>query len=534
MDDSKPPQPASTPSPSPSPSPSPPSPSKSLRTRPLRLINATTRVFDPDATRTSPYAILSHTWGQQKEEVLYRDVRNGVAQQKSGCAKIDGTCKQADQDSLELIWVDTACIDKESSSELDEAINSMYAWYQGAAVCYVLLSDVPGGFTFSVNSQLDGEQDESNRVQITESLRASRWFTRGWTLQELLAPTKVEFFARDWSFLGTLSDLLPFIAEITGIPTPVLAKEKPLAECSTAQKLSWASARETTRPEDAAYCLFGMLDVQMPLLYGETMQKAFLRLQAASLTKPRDLSILAWDQVDDERRTHLLASSPRDFRGCGAVALERRVSQPAEYWATNLGLKGTLSVLDLADLEGQSGRVLVSLECHYEDAPEETLGLHVVADGSLPTCDSLTVSVCAVGKPTGSLSTLSRLGRINFFEYADTRRMDMTILTEGSEVTTTRSPGGHNAKSFVVPLQPPLETATVWGSPRKARLFGGPPSPYVAVHLPIRPSDQSGHAAPAMPSTMTRYPATGRMAKWTSHDSPLLAHMGTVWGDTVR
>lgn len=110
-----------------------------------------------------PYAILSHTWGPSKDEVTYHDLLNGTGRNKMGYCKLEFCRKQAEQDRLQYFWVDTCCIDKTSSAELSEAINSMYSWYQAAEVCYAYLADVPSNNTFS----------------------CSRWFTRGWTLQEL-------------------------------------------------------------------------------------------------------------------------------------------------------------------------------------------------------------------------------------------------------------------------------------------------------------------------------------------------------------
>lgn len=174
-----------------------------------------------------------------------------------------------------------ASVDHSNNSEITEAINSMFDWYAGAQVCYALLSDVDTSSHVSL--------DQHNAV---EQLRESRWFTWGWTLQELLAPVSVRFFASDWGAIGSRESLLQVLAEIIGIDGAVLAQKKPLSECSVAQKLSWASRRQTTRAEDLAYCLLGIVDVKMPLLYGEG-QSAFRRLQEEILKGSSDLAVLA-------------------------------------------------------------------------------------------------------------------------------------------------------------------------------------------------------------------------------------------------
>ena len=202
-----------------------------------------------------PYAILSHTWGQDYEEVIFEDIENGTGRRKSGYAKIQFCGTQARKDNLQYFWVDTCCIDKSSSAELSEALNSMFRWYRIATKCYVYLSDVSIGCP----SQ-------------------SRWFTRGWTLQELLAPPSLEFFSCEGKLLGDRKSLEPQIHEKTGIAIGAL-QGRPLSEFSIPERISWAAKRETTIEEDQAYCLLGIFDICMPVLYGEGMERAFRRLR---------------------------------------------------------------------------------------------------------------------------------------------------------------------------------------------------------------------------------------------------------------
>ncbi|RTE68478.1 Vegetative incompatibility protein HET-E-1 [Fusarium euwallaceae] len=215
-----------------------------------------------------PYAILSHTWGA--EEVSFKDLMDVTGQDKLGYDKIWFCGKQALRDGLQYFWVDTCCIDKSNSTELQEAFNCMYRWYRDAAKCYVYLSDV--------SRPASDANDNSGRQQWMPAFRNSRWFTRGWTLQELIAPASVEFFSKEGTKLGNKNSLEEPIRETTAIPPDAL-RGSPLPNFSVSQRMSWIKRRNTTRDEDKAYSLFGIFDVQMPLLYGEGREKAFKRLQ---------------------------------------------------------------------------------------------------------------------------------------------------------------------------------------------------------------------------------------------------------------
>jgi Heterokaryon incompatibility protein (HET) len=215
-----------------------------------------------------PYAILSHTWGT--EEVSFRDLMDGTGKDKAGYDKIRFCGEQAQRDGLQYFWVDTCCIDKSHGVEVQEAISSMFRWYRSAAKCYVYLSDV---------STMKRKASDRLPIYTWESaFRSSRWFTRGWTLQELLAPDLVEFFSCERVRLGDKRTLERQISEITGIPITAL-RGTPLFQFNVDHRLLWARNRQTTHEEDKAYSLFGIFNIHMPLLYGEGAERAFMRLR---------------------------------------------------------------------------------------------------------------------------------------------------------------------------------------------------------------------------------------------------------------
>jgi hypothetical protein len=214
-----------------------------------------------------PYAILSHTWGD--EEVHYDDVIHKRGMTKAGYAKILFCARQAAADGLQYCWVDSCCINKSDYSEHSEAINSMFRWYQDAERCYVYLVDVSS----------DGRDGTSDSIEGWElAMRRSRWFTRGWTLQELIAPNYVEFFSKEMNCLGDKTSLEKMLHQTTGIPIEVF-RTRSLVDYGVEQRLSWAAKRQTTREEDMAYCLIGILNTHLPLLYGEGKENAMNRLR---------------------------------------------------------------------------------------------------------------------------------------------------------------------------------------------------------------------------------------------------------------
>ena len=276
------------------------------------------------AEPTEDYAILSHTWGD--DEVLFQDMKDlAVAKTKKGWRKIELTCRQARAHGLTWAWVDTCCIDKTSSAELSEAINSMFRWYEMSTRCYAFLEDVLSETAWPERS---GEET-MGKAGLT-AFGESRWFTRGWTLQELIAPWELEFFDRDWKSLGDRTRLCDEIHRITLIDRRIfgprssvdLPRLTHLAYVPAARKMSWASSRHTSRAEDQAYCLLGLFDVHMPLLYGEGAVKALFRLQEEISNKHNDLSLFAWSEMFHRsawRVEGLFATSVAQFRECGNI-----------------------------------------------------------------------------------------------------------------------------------------------------------------------------------------------------------------------
>lgn len=237
----------------------------------MRLLKSDSRgklslTDDLDHT-TYPYAILSHTWGPLHSEVLYSDIQFPSDKNKEGFEKIQFCAKQAGIHGLTYFWVDTCCIDKTNNNELSEAINSMFRWYRNADRCYVYLHDV---------SYVSADLNVAERIW-EPAFRRSRWFTRGWTLQELIAPASVEFYSREWTRLGDKISLESLIHEITTIPIAAL-RGTPLSHFSLDERLRWAANRQTTKEEDRAYCLLGIFETYLPLIYGEK-ENAFVRLK---------------------------------------------------------------------------------------------------------------------------------------------------------------------------------------------------------------------------------------------------------------
>jgi hypothetical protein len=358
----------------------------------LNVNTLTLEHFQDDRRVKGEYAILSHTWGD--EEVCFDTIHLASAKTKRGYQKILYACRQAAVHGLKYAWVDTCCIDKRSSSELSEAINSMYRWYYNARVCYAFLSDI---------TLVDD-------APTKERLQNSRWFTRGWTLQELIAPPLLHLYDSEWKFIASRIEIAEVLSAITHIDENVLEDREQLWKTSVAKRMSWASMRATTREEDLAYSLLGIFKINMPLLYGEG-PKAFIRLQEEIIrTWNRvDHSILAWDGQSDG----LLATSTSQFpvhfpRGAGRYGLHnRRPKRDIISWSSwqngtfelsNSGLRITLYAravgLTLADEIEQTGpeqdrlqdldlgaeqneRLLVALNCTYSTARNQLFAMYL-------------------------------------------------------------------------------------------------------------------------------------------------------------
>lgn len=290
------------------------------------LINVCTRRLEEFVgVDVPPYAILSHTWVRDQEvtfwEMRHPEAVDRALLRRAGWLKIMGTCRQAVRDGLRYAWVDTCCIDKSSSAELSEAINSMFRWYQRAALCYVFLNDLDDfSPKWAEGEDMDGLQ---------ASMKHCRWFTRSWTLQELIAPLRINFFNKNWWFCFTKARASKALSAITGIHVGVLNHDQDLSAFSVAQKMSWAATRQATRKEDVAYSLLGIFDINMPLLYGEE-ERAFFRLQEEIIRSCPDTTIFAWtlpreqsEQTSKGPRSMyhgVMASSPAFFRLCAKAA----------------------------------------------------------------------------------------------------------------------------------------------------------------------------------------------------------------------
>lgn len=315
----------------------------------MRLLNTTTLRLETFDGEPPPYAILSHRWTE--DELLFDDVQQEgweLMLSTQGAEKTKKACRQALQDELEYLWIDTCCIDKSSSAELSEAINSMFVWYNEAVLCYAYLADVDatasGFFTgidpSGMNFGMDGLRSAFANVGAPKSgFEASAWFQRGWTLQELIAPETLIFYDRDWNPIGTRNDLDSLIFKITGIEEEDLSRFRPAASTvaptcnymqlqradrsdsklraildsySVAARLSWAAKRKTTRTEDLAYSLLGLFNVNIPLLYGEG-EKAFQRLLQEIVRQTGDPTVLV-----AYGRTPFF-QSPSSYTDCGNV-----------------------------------------------------------------------------------------------------------------------------------------------------------------------------------------------------------------------
>lgn len=371
------------------------------------------------------YAILSHVW--QDDEVSFFEFKawDGAETTRSGMVKILECCEKARDLSLAYAWVDTCCIDKSSSAELSEAINSMYQWYAQASTCFVYLFDVE---CEAARANWRRSRTLGDRwpkpLGYLPAFSNSRWFTRGWTLQELIAPHYVLFFDSSWNFLFNKAQIARDISVITKIPEQTLLGSQDIAETSVACRMSWAATRTTTRPEDLAYCLLGIFDINMPLLYGEG-EKAFVRLQQAILTKTDDETIFAWSGVS-VGGSGLLALSPAAFFGSGHMVPLSISSDRSAYSMTNKGLEINARLLLLSP-ETYLMPLLCSFSCSRDGVSGlERVGLILRKTRKKNTYTRARAHANEVHK-SGDLAIVSRFP----YDPFDARHVPRECLTSG-------------------------------------------------------------------------------------------------------
>ncbi|KAI1452054.1 heterokaryon incompatibility protein-domain-containing protein [Annulohypoxylon moriforme] len=333
-----------------------------------------TNIFSP--LEKVDYAIVSHRWNYANE-VLYQDMISNDGKisldvrEKSGFAKIEGACKQAQKHNLKYVWIDTCCINKSSSAELSEAINSMYRYYEEAQVCYAYLSGLPS------------REDPHFSTEFANH----EWFDRGWTLQELIAPQEVLFYTdapytsqfnrtcqqSEWIGFGTRWSLSWRLSPITGIDEEILIHPKKVRNVSIAKRMSWAAGRKTTRIEDRAYCLMGLFDVNMPLLYGEG-SKAFIRLQEEIMKESSDESLFAWRSNEYYGTTDgLLAKSPDVFKDSGDFSDCNQSKPRVPYFITNHGIQMSLHLQQI-----RPNFYIAALNCCLPPKSDGMIGIYLL------------------------------------------------------------------------------------------------------------------------------------------------------------
>jgi len=339
----------------------------------MRLLRTSTLEFQEfDLSLAPPFAILSHTWGE--DEITFDDMRGDRAATKhrQGFQKVANFCQKAKEFGLDFGWIDTCCIDKRSSAELSEAINSMYQYYAISAVCFIHLADVEFG----------------GAEPVVAMIQKSRWFTRGWTLQELIASPTRRVFDAAWApiifddmdkELGHGLDVLTeVLAAAAQLPIKLLRGSSPVGSFCVADRMSWAATRHTTREEDMAYCLMGLFDVHMPIIYGEGGRKAFRRLQMEIMQTCFDQTLFAWRGPYEN--SGLLARKPSDFFDTPELSIwGPRYLSP--YTMTNVGL--SVRLIDVTsrgeeETELPQAPLMVIIQCDIQSPSNlQWLGLAI-------------------------------------------------------------------------------------------------------------------------------------------------------------
>ena len=346
----------------------------------MRLLHTTNLTFQEFYDDEVPaYVIISHRW--ERDEPKHQDFLSDADHSGPRYRKVRDACALAAAGGWSFLWIDTICIDKKSSAELSEAINSMFRWYANAVHCFVYLSDVFWEPKESFDRTRtpyywDPLVTPKNPMESEKSFATSAWFSRGWTLQELLAPKFVSFYDYEWNRIGSRDGLRNHIEIATRVDLSRWTK------ACVAVKMSWLAGRKTSRGEDIAYCMMGLFDVNMPLLYGEGATKAFVRLQLEIVRKSDDESVFAWvhtstasSQVGQDLLPGLIALSPDDFAESGGIYLDfRRRQQRRPYAMTNKGLSFEYPVVPLDSKASEFGKIrkrmrVLELNCYKHDLP---------------------------------------------------------------------------------------------------------------------------------------------------------------------
>ena len=305
----------------------------------------------------------SRLYCRAENELSYQDMprfdehRASTSSKKAAsAAKLEGACKavirwnersngDARQRATNYLWMDTVCIDQQNPVELSRSINSMYKWYRRAEVCFAYLVDFQ-------------DSDPSKEVP---TFTQSKWFTRGWTLQELVAPKNVMFFDRRWRYIGDRESLQPLLTNRTKIRRDFLLSSDDIGRASVSQRMSWFSGRQTTVPEDTAYCLLGLFGVNMPLLYGEGAVRAFRRLQEEIMRYSDDHSLFAWtDRRPLAGASGLLAGSPLYFQDSGGYVHRASADTDQPFHMTNKGIYIRLYV------QARNDHYVASFDCPHD------------------------------------------------------------------------------------------------------------------------------------------------------------------------
>jgi hypothetical protein len=465
-----------------------------------------------------PYAILSHTWTDS--EVTYDELVARTGKSKAGYDKIRFCGERAAADNLQYFWVDTCCIDKSSSAELTEAINSMFKWYKQADVCYVKLSDI--------------DLDNVAANSVAYSIASCRWFTRGWCLQELLAPSELLFYDRNDRFIGSKRTLRRPISKITRICEEVLEDASCLYAVPVARRMSWASGRKTTRVEDIAYSLLGIFDVHMPMLYGEG-KHAFIRLQEEIIKKSNDLTIFAW-RADGEKNAFLdmFASSPMYFHRCNDISdnpFGHRVLSRSLFSVTNRGLQFTST--DIAVIKSLTHKedpdYILPLNCYITEQNRRTwiyLLLKKIGPGMFvkaKVCEDWDISALELDRPWTIEKEIFVVRKVTpdlCLSIESSHRSSFELRTSKVKLTSFSIQG--------------LEPREAWDTPRSRFLTQGDPSfvGYLKIYPEMASNRGSGFFVVALgfrgshmaapnpyvrlvhPDVWARYDAPGRTLAW--------------------